>query len=144
MEKQAFKLAVESIKDLKPINPERLSKYIDLIIYGYNCMSIYGWGVVDRNDNFDKLFLKVNILGNTLYYKINLDFRRDIQRKFNSKNRKLGFKGEFQILGLKGKFVPVTLIMVKGNEYYEYHVSWFSIQRNIFMNYLRRLYRGMY
>ncbi|MFN5664712.1 MAG: glycosyltransferase family 2 protein [Bacteroidota bacterium] len=144
MEKQAFKLAVESIKDLKPINPDRVSKYIDLIIYGYNCMSIYGWGVVDRNDNFDKLFLKVNILGNTLYYKINLDFRRDIQRKFNSKNRKLGFKGEFQILGLKGKFVPVTLIMVKGNEYYEYHVSWFSIQRNIFMNYLRRLYRGMY
>jgi glycosyltransferase involved in cell wall biosynthesis len=143
MEKQAFKLAVEGIKDLKPIEATRVSKYIDLIIFGYNCMEIYGWGVVDKRDNFDKLFLKINILGNTLYYKINTDYRRDIQRKFQSKNRKLGFKGVLQILGLRGNFVPVTIIMVKGNEFYEYKVTWFRIHKNIFMNTLRRYFRSV-
>ena len=137
-EKNDLEIAIDHLKQMKTYDNKLFKTHIDIIIYGFNCLSIHGWAVIDKKDNFDKIYLKIELNSTVYYFKLAFDKRRDIQRKFNSTNKKLGFKGDLQILGINGNIVPFSILFVKDNECVEEIINWRSFYKISLMAYLRR------
>ncbi|MES2780726.1 MAG: glycosyltransferase, partial [Bacteroidota bacterium] len=137
-EKIELEHAINDLKKMAPIDSRRVKTHVDLLIYGYNCLSICGWAVVDKKDSFDKIYLKITTIGNTYYFKLAFDKRRDIQRKFNSFNQKMGFKGDLQILGINGEVLPFSLLFVKDGEFLEQTINWKDYHKIKYMAHARR------
>lgn len=140
-QKNDMAVAIDHLKHLKPMDSKITKTHVDLLIYGFNCLSINGWAVVHKKDSFDNIYLKVVINEQTYYFKLANDRRRDIQRKFNSKNKFLGFKGDLQILGINGSVIPISLVFVKGEAFIEQYINWFSFLKIRYMAQLRRYLR---
>jgi hypothetical protein len=137
-EKNDLEIAIDHLKQMKSYDNKLFKTHIDIIIYGFNCLSIHGWAVIDKRDNFDKIYLKIELNNTVYYFKLAFDKRRDIQRKFNSTNKKLGFKGDLQILGINGSIVPFSILFVKDNEFVEAFINWRSFYKISLMGHLRR------
>lgn len=137
-EKMELESAINEFKSMAPIDARRTKTHVDLLIYGHNCISIRGWAVIDKKDSFDKIYLKITPLFDTYYFKLAFDKRRDIQRKFNSNNQKMGFKGDLQILGIIGEVMPFSLIFVKDGEYLEKTINWKDYHKIRYMAHARR------
>ncbi len=137
-EKNDLEEAIDHLKTMKPFDESRVKTHIDLLIYGFNCLSIYGWAVIDKKENFDKVYLKISSNNQIYYFKLAFDKRRDIQRKFNSTNKKLGFKADLQILGMNGDVVPFSIIFVKGDKFVEEFITWKNFYKIRIMAHVRR------
>jgi GT2 family glycosyltransferase len=141
-EKNELEAAIDHFKELTPMPKGRLKKHIDLILYGINCIAIYGWAITDKKENLDKVYLKIQLLNKTVYYKLSFQNRRDIQRKFQSTNTKLGFKGDLQVLGISG-FTAVTFIFVKDDSFEELYVNRYEYFKILHMARLRRFVHSL-
>lgn len=133
-----LEIAIDHLKTLRQIKAGRVLSHIDLLIFGYDCISLNGWAVVDGKDNPDKIYLRISINNNTYHVKMIFDNRTDIQRKFGSDSRKLGFKADIPIPGIKGNIVPFSLLFVKGDEFYERHINWWSVHKIRVMSLIRK------
>lgn len=138
VEKNTLELDVDKMRDLLPFDAKRFKIHVDSLIFGFNCLSINGWAVIDKKTNFDKIYLKIDINNQLYYFKVSFDKRRDIQRKFETNNKTLGFKGDLQILGINGNIVPFSLIFIKDGMFVERDISWKSFYKIILMARLRR------
>jgi GT2 family glycosyltransferase len=137
-QKNDLEIAIDHLKQLKPMSSKRVRFHIDLLIYGYNCLSVNGWAIVEKKEPFDAIYLKITQLGNTHYFKLAWNRRPDIQRKFNLRNKQLGFKGDLQVLGISGSVVPITIVYVKNEEFIEQHIDWIQFYKIRYMARLRK------
>lgn len=137
-EKVELESAINEFKNMAALDPALTKTHVDLLIYAYNCISIRGWAVVNKKDSFDKIYLKITPMDKTFYFKLAFDKRRDIQRKFNSSNQKMGFKGDLQILGITGEVIPFSLIFVKDGAYMEKTIDWKDYHKIRYMAHARR------
>lgn len=142
-EKHELEAAIDHFKELKPMPDGKLKRHIDLILYGINCIAIFGWAVIDKRENVDRVYLKVQLGNRTQYYKLSFQNRRDIQRKFQSTNTKLGFKGDLQVLGING-FTVLTFLFVKDDEVEELHVNRYTFLKIVYMAKLRRFIHSLF